>query len=431
MPASVVPSRSRSRGFSSFRIAILLLLLVQVAACAGSSATRQATEERPTVILVSIDGFRWDYLDMYNPSTLGTLARDGARAEALVPVFPTLTFPNHYTVVTGLYPAKHGIVGNRMYDPTLGRSFTYTKAEDVADSVWWGGEPIWVTAEKHGIRTATFFWVGSEAPIRGVRPSHWLRYDHDLPVEERVQNVLRVLDLPQPAQPRFVTLYFSHVDDASHRHGPATSEVGKAVGVVDDALGLLMAGLRERDLMNTTDIIVVSDHGQARRDSTRVIYLLDYIASGDARVVEGSPTVTLWPTGITADSLYSKLRGAHPHMRVYDERTMPAEWHYHGSPRVMPVVAVADEGWTFGRRGDDPARHTGGDHGFSPAVRSMHGIFVAHGPSFRAGVVIPPIESIHLYELMADILDIRPAPNDGSLEATTAVRVYPPVEANP
>lgn len=431
VPTAFVRKGSRIPGANLTPIIFLVALLVQLAACAGSSVTRQRPADSGTVILVSIDGFRWDYLELYETPTLQALAHGGARAEALIPVFPTLTFPNHYTMVTGLYPAKHGVVGNRMYDPTTDRSFAYTRDEDVADSIWWGGEPIWVTAEKSGIRTATIFWVGSEAPIRSVRPSHWMRYDHDLPIEERVHKTLQLLDLPPPERPRFITMYFPHVDDASHRHGPATPEVGEAVRVVDDGLGLLLTGLRERDLMDSIDIIVASDHGQARRDSNRVIFLSDYIKPGDARFVERSPTHTLWPTGISADSLYEKLHGAHPHMQVYNERTMPAAWHYHGSPRVMPVVAVADKGWTFGRRDDDPRRHTGGDHGYDPSTTAMHGVFVAHGPSFRPGAVIPPIESVHLYELMADILKIRPVPNDGSLEATSAMRKFSPIEAHP
>ncbi|MBT8400709.1 MAG: ectonucleotide pyrophosphatase/phosphodiesterase [Rhodothermia bacterium] len=406
-------------------IALCVVMVLLVVGCASPQSALQprAVEEPQPLILISIDGFRHDYLDLHDAPNITALANSGVRSEGLIPVFPTLTFPNHYTIVTGLYPAQHGIVSNRFYDPELNRSFRYSNLEDAADSTWWGGEPIWITVRKQGLNSAVYFWPGSETVIDGLRPNFWYNYDGGVPGEERVDQALRWLELPSSERPSFIALYFSLVDETSHRHGPESAETAAAVAQVDGYIGRLVAGLTSRGLFDRTNILIVSDHGQADRDPEKVVYLEDYLDMSKLRFTERGPAAAFWADSSTVSDAYRKLNGIHPSMTVYTRDRMPARWRYEGSSRIPPIIAILDEGWTFGRRTDDnPRWHTGGDHGYDPMAESMKAVFVARGPAFKEGISIPEIESIHVYALMADILGIAPAPNQGSVSATRDAR---------
>ncbi len=402
---------------------LAILLPVILAGCAGSADVRSGPGQPTTVVLISLDGFRWDYVEKFSPPNLSAMAEAGVRAEGLIPVFPTKTFPNHYTMVTGLYPARHGIISNAMYDPERDRYFSLRDRGAVEDPDWWGGEPIWVTAERQGAPTATYFWPGSEAPIKGVRPSHWKPFDKSVPGTERVAQVLAWLDLPPANRPRFISLYFSEVDDAGHWYGPDDPRTGEVVQRLDSYIGQLMNGIVSRGLVGSTNILVVSDHGVAARSPDQVVFLDDYIGPDDAEVIDWSPVLALRPTGMSADSLHARLAGAHPHLRIFRREELPDRFRLKDNPRIMPIVGIADEGWSITRRERfNPDRYRGGDHGYDNALRSMQGVLIALGPAFGAGVRVPPISSVHLYELMTDILDIDAAPNDGSLAATGAMR---------
>jgi predicted AlkP superfamily pyrophosphatase or phosphodiesterase len=373
-----------------------------------------------TVLLVSVDGMRHDYLDSVSLPNIRRLVDRGARAP-LVPVFPTKTFPNHYTIVTGLYADQHGIVANTMYDPELDAWFRPTDRQAVADERWWGGEPIWVTAERHGIRSAPLFWPGVEAEIGGVRPTYWLPFDDRMPLERRITQVLEWLDLPEPERPRFVTTYFSAVDVAGHNHGPGSPEVIAALQATDRMIGLLLDGLAERGTLEETAILLVSDHGHSARAPERVIILDDLLPADLAQVVDWSPVLQLRPGPGLEDSVYGLLAGRHPHLQVYRKADVPGRWHYRNSPRIQPIVAVADEGWEISSRAWYDAHRdafAGGSHGWDPESPDMWGIFIASGPWFRQGHQGAPFQNVHLYELMCRLLDITPAPNQGSRDST-------------
>ena len=410
-----------NRHAAVLRLVLLVTLFVGWLTGCRTTRTHPAEDEAPPLLLISIDGFRADYLDRYEPPTLTTLAREGVRAEALIPVFPSLTFPNHYTIVTGLYPDHHGIVANTMFDSTLGW-FRLSDRDAVSDGRWWrDGEPIWVTAERQGLRTATYFWPGSEAEIRGVRPTYWVPYDGSIPGETRVRQVLEWLDLPDSLRPRFLTLYFSEVDHAGHEHGPDALEVAEAVQRVDGYLRLLVDGLRARGLLDRVNVLIVSDHGMTATSRERAIFLDDYIALDDVQVVNWSPVLMLTPRPGRFEIVLQALREAHPHLHVYRKAELPAHLHFGTHPRIPPIVGLADEGWTITTRTrfeQQPDRFPMGMHGYDPTLPSMHGILIAHGPAFAHGRVVPPVENIHLYTLMCRLLGITPAPNDGSPEAT-------------
>jgi len=406
---------------------LLLWLLLILGASVQAEAPRPITDLRPTVILISIDGFRYDYLEKYSPPNLQHLATSGVRAEALLPCFPTYTFPNHYTIVTGLYPAHHGIVANEMYDPGFDATFVY-KEPAAQEGRWWGGEPIWVTAQKQGQKTANLFWPGSAAPIQGMWPDHWEPFDAKMSPEERVDKILGWLGLPAVQRPTFLALYFDQVDQEGHDHGPDSAQVRDAVAAVDAAIGRLLGGLRQRGIEDRVNIIVVSDHGMAATSPKQVIFIDDYIDLRRARVITRSQLFTLWPAPGETDAVFAQLQNI-PHARVYRRENVPSRWHYAGNARIAPIILLADEGWTITDReyakSHEPKQ---GGHGYDNNLRSMQAIFIAHGPAFKPGTKLPAVSNLDVYELMAYLLRLKPARNDGKLEVFRPVLVGKPAK---
>lgn len=406
---------------------LIPLFLLTICGCflsiGCSSAPQNAGPEpglRPTVVLISLDGVRWDYLDKYDAPNLSTLAAAGLRAERLTPVFPTKTFPNHYSTVTGLYTENHGIISNTMYDPVMDTGFSLSNREALTDHRWWEGEPLWVTAEKQGQVAATYFWPGSEAAIQGIRPTYWYEYDGRVRGEDRVDQVFEWLELPAEDRPTFITLYFSDVDGAGHRYGPDAPQVADALASVDSLVGRLVEGLAGRGLNDDVNIIITSDHGMAEVSETRVVLIDDFFDPESARIVEYSPALMMYPPdGMNADSLIRAL-DAHEHLVAYSKAEIPERFHMANHLRTPPILAIADEGWvitTRERYEENPTRINGGAHGYDNALESMGGIFIASGPAFRSGHVAEPFLNIHVYELVCEILGLDPAENDGSLSA--------------
>lgn len=397
--------------------------------CAGPGATGRATPPPaagPIVVLVSLDGFRYDYLDRYAAPNLHRIISGGVRAP-LVPAFPTKTFPNHYTIVTGLYPEHHGVVENTIYDPVFDALFRMSDSAAVTDARWWGGEPLWVTTEKQHRIAAAFFWPGSEAAIAGVRPHYWERYDTQVPNATRVRQVLDWLALPVERRPSFVTLYFSDVDHAGHESGPGSPEVAAAVLRVDSAVGMLLDGIARGGLDSTVDVLIVSDHGMSPTTPDSVVALDDYLPLDLlVRSVGGNPLYSLWPKAGMEDSLYRALHGRHPHLAVWRKSEIPARFHYRDNRRIAPILALVDPGWSLALRRSEvvqhPDRFRGGAHGYDDTVSVMRAIFLATGPAFRSGYVAPAFRNIHIYDLIAEILGLTPAPNDGSPDSTAMLR---------
>ncbi|MEL6445563.1 MAG: ectonucleotide pyrophosphatase/phosphodiesterase [Bacteroidota bacterium] len=404
---------------SSLPHLLLGILAVVSAACSGSRSSEGTAPEATALVLISVDGFRYDYLDRDDviAPTLRRLVAEGVRAESLVPVIPTKTFPNHYTLVTGLYTESHGVVGNAMYDPEFDAagtpaSFSMGNREAVADGRWWGGEPIWVTAEKQGVPAATLFWPGSEAEIGGVRPSEWLPYEHNMPHGDRVALALGWLDRTDATRPGFVRLYFSLVDSQGHRHGPDAPEVAAAIEDVDRALGMFVNGLEERGLLDQTDLVVVADHGMAETAPERTVYLDDALTIDAHRIMWGEP-VGIWTD--EPDAVLDSL-AALDHVTAYRREDIPARMHYNDHPRIPSVVVFADAGWTVTRRSyaeQRPARLSGGAHGYDNAYPTMGGLFAARGPSFRVGAVTPAFSTVDVYGILTAAMGLDPSPHEG------------------
>jgi predicted AlkP superfamily pyrophosphatase or phosphodiesterase len=411
-----------TRRLASFAVAVAVL-----SGCGGSApAPRTAAPPEPartTVVLVSLDGFRWDYVDRPPAVTLRTLARRGVRAQGLVPAFPSKTFTNHYTLVTGLGPGRSGILSNRFRDPALG-TFSYRDTAAVRDARWWLGEPIWLTAELQGVRAATMFWPGSEAPIGGRHPTDWVPYQHEMPASARIDTVLAWLGRPVASRPRLVTAYFHHVDAAGHEFGPEAAETDSAIAVVDAALAKLVRGLDSLGLTRETNIVIVSDHGMAGTSRDRVVLLDELMDLAAVDVVDWDPVTQVWPgPGVDPDTLAARL-DADPHLRAWTRATLPSRWGLNHSPRTPPVLALADEGWVITTRARferDSATFRGGSHGYDESAISMRGLFVAAGPRFRSGVVVPAFRNVHVYPVLAELLGVKPAPSEGSVDSVRAM----------
>lgn len=384
-----------------------------------------ATAE-PIVILISIDGGRWDYLEKFTPPTLNALAAIGTRAERMLPCFPSSTFPNHYTLVTGLRPVHHGIISNSMYDPALDASFALGNNPGPREGRWWGGEPVWVTAGKQGVTTACMFWPGSEAEIAGGRPTHWKVYDQKLSSAQRVAQVLAWLRAPAAERPRFITLYFDIVDSAGHEFGPDAPETRDALLEVDHAIGQLVAGVQSLDLANLVNYIIVADHGMTEISATRRIALDDFVDPATVKIDFSGYMVGLRPRDGDANKLYAKFAGQHKHFRAWKREHVPAELHFSDNLRIPSVILAADPGWLILTResmakNDRRGWTHGGAHGYDPIDPAMSALFIAAGPAIQPATVIAPFENIHVYDLLCTMLGVQPAPNDGDHRLTHLV----------
>lgn len=408
---------------STLRTLACLLLFV-LSGCASLAPPGPAPR---TVLLVSVDGLRADVVGSGVMPTLDSLAAGGVHARWMTPSYPSLTFPNHYSLVTGLRPDHHGIVNNTMRDPVLG-SFSLRDRDAVSDPRWWGGKPAWVSLQEHGGRAATMFWPGSEAPIAGQYPDDWLPFDGGMPAAARVDQVLAWLARPQPQRPRFLTLYFDEVDHEGHGYGPGSPEVRAAEAGVDAALARLLAGLESLGLRDDIDLIVVSDHGMAAIPPGQREYLDDYLAVrqlpiGAIDVVSRGTSVGVAPAaGSDVAEVEAALLGRHPHSECWRKGELPARWHYGSNPRVPAIVCQADVGWIVTTRGAWRKRgHVTGAHGFAPESPEMRAVFVADGPSFADGAILAPFDNVDVYPLLMRLLGLPPEPNDGDPDTFDSV----------
>ena len=404
--------------FASFHLCVIALL---VGGWVLLGAAFQG-QPRPILILISFDAWRWDYIDRADVPNMKALAKRGIRSRGLIPAFPSKTFPNHYTLVTGLYPDHHGIISNNIWDPIIGERFTMS-AETAKDPRWWGGEPLWVTAIRQGQRASSMFWPGSEVAIAGVRPTDWKPFDDNFPNKDRVAQVLNWLSLPEAERPSFITLYFSDVDDAGHTYGPDAWETLDAAEKLDAELGTLLAGIEARGLTGRTTVIATADHGMSQQALNRKIFIDDYVDPATIDMIDWSPVLQVRPRTGTMDDLYRALKGKHPALDVYKREDLPKELHYGTHPRVTPVLGLAADGWAITtharfepRKGE--RSQSGGEHGYPPETRSMQALFVVAGPGLRADALVAPFQNIHVYEFMCRVLGLKPAKNDGDPAAT-------------
>ncbi|ESQ92066.1 nucleotide diphosphatase [Asticcacaulis sp. AC460] len=392
----------------------LVLIFLMVTGCAS---VPQHRTETPLLILVSIDGFRADYLERGVTPNLKRLAETGASGP-MRPSFPSLTYPNHYTLVTGLRPDHHGVVNNTMRDDGQpGVTFRMANRAAVEDAFWWaGGKPVWVSAEEQGMHAATLFWPGSEAPNHGVRPSYWFTYNEDLPLPERVSTILGWVDLPPEQRPGFMTLYYSDVDHAGHDFGPDSPEVDAALARVDASIGALLDGLKARGLEGKVHVIIVSDHGMAKHRPETFVKLADLLPPDSADMLGGQVAGFNPKPGHEAEVEAILLR-PHDHMTCWRKAKMPVRFRYGRHPRVPKINCLADVGgYIVAPSGDGwMPKPEGGSHGYDPDAVEMRAIFIASGPGIKPGVKLKLFDNVDVYSLEMALLDLKPEASDGTL----------------
>lgn len=402
--------------------------MLALAACA-TTPVESAPEPQPVqaspaetaragdlTILVSIDGFRADYLDRGVTPVMSKLAENGARG-AMEPSFPSKTFPNHYALITGRTPDHNGMINNTMEDPAKpGFIFMLANRAVTSDPFWWEeAVPLWVSAEKQGVKTATMFWPGSDYELFGERPSEFLPFDQKLPDFARVDILLSWLDKPAAERPRFATLYFDIVDTAGHIYGPNDPRTTSATAQVDAAIGRLKKGLKARGLWDGTNIVITADHGMAEVSDDQIMRIDEWVAPEKMHVVWTGAFAGLSPKPGFEAEVETALLGRKAHGTCWRKQDLPERFDYGTNDRVPAIVCLGDVGWRYETETMKAYRNSGGDHGFDPADPLMRAIFIAHGPSIRKGVELETFRNVSVYPLLARLSGVAPEENDGDI----------------
>lgn len=388
---------------------------------AGGVKNNTAQQNKPYVIMISVDGFRYDYADKYNAENLLRLSGRGVRATAMQPSWPSLTFPNHYSLITGLYPAHHGLVDNTFYDRQRNEEYR-VGSKSVTDGSWYGGTPLWVLAAQQQMVSASYFWVASEAEIKGVRPAYYYKYHEKTGIDSRIQTVVNWLKLPAADRPHLITFYFPEVDHSGHWAGPDTDSTRKMVKFVDESIRKLVKAVDKLHL--PVNYILVSDHGMTLADTTlthRITIPPAFIQ--DLTVAAGSEKVMLYGSNEQQiRKAYDSLNLHRNHYTVYLKNDIPARWHYGQEDkynRIGDILLVAESGYIFwnGKGSVYP-----GHHGYDNNLADMHAIFMAWGPAFKSHTHTGTFENVHVYPLVAQLLGLHiTEPVDGKLDVLKSI----------
>ncbi|GAA5805766.1 hypothetical protein HPULCUR_011291 [Helicostylum pulchrum] len=396
-----------------------------------------------TVIYISLDGFRNDYLDRKVTPNIDLLAEQGIRAEYMNPSFPSITFPNHWTLVTGLYPEAHGIVANEFFDPALQQEFIHKNSAISGEPKWWGGEPIWVTSKKQGQKSAVVMWPGSNVPIDSVEPDYYIPYTRSTTAIDKMDLALNWLDLPIEQRPQSISIYIPQIDQKGHGGGPDGKQLNSVLSDMDDAIGHLMKGLTTRNLDSHVHLVVVSDHGMAATDKSRLIFY-DHILSKESesflRDREAWPLLGLRPKqnapDYALDQIYNEVQqyvqqNQPVPFQVFKRDEMPARFHYDATDRIAPILLIPDVGYSIIRSTDYDINsgldyRPRGIHGYDNLALEMRAIFTARGPQvekhYSAGTVVEPFFNTEMYRFLTTLLDLEAAPNNSTLNGVFKVQ---------
>lgn len=389
-----------------------------------------AQNSKPYVVMVSFDGFRHDYVEKYNTPNIKEFIKQGAAAEMMRPSFPSKTFPNHYTLVTGLYPGNHGLVDNTFYDKGRDTFYSIRQRAKVEDSYYYGGLPLWQLVQQNGMKSASYFWVGSEARIEGEFPSYYHRFDDAVPHKNRVNAVFDWLKLPEAERPHLMTIYFSMVDTQGHEYGPNGQKTKEAVMEADSLVGMLVEGLKKIDL--PVNVILVADHGmyEMQNKPEYFIYQEDILAGlpkDDFIFVNNSTHANIFVKNkAKEDSIYNVVKARESHFKVYKKAEIPAKLHFNTHPRIGDLFFVVEPAYSIYSKESlakkPETRAVWGVHGFDPSITpEMGAIFYAKGPNIKAGVKIPVFDNIHVYPFVAAILGITPPKVDGDIKVLEGI----------
>ena len=378
--------------------------------------------QKPYVLLVSFDAFRWDYLNRNITPNLEKIYAEGVRAISLQPVFPSKTFPNHISIITGMYPENHGIITNTFENPTTNEWYKLSDRNSVQNSKWYLGEPFWETAKRNGIKTACFVWPSSSVADKNYRCDHYKLYDGKIPNKVRVDSIISWLNKPYSQKPRFITLYFSDTDDYGHRYGPNSKEINVAISRLDSIAGYIMSSLDKIGMKDSVNVIFVSDHGMTEISKDKLINIEKLLNGFDVKLSNVGSLMMVEPKRNQIDEVYNYLKSHAEHFTVYKRDEVPEYFHFSKNPFIYSIVLIADLHWSLvdnrhiemftSEKWDNAA-----NHGYDNHELDMHGYFVAEGPAFKKGYQCGTLLNIDIYPLLCKIFDIYPRSNiDGKLE---------------
>ena len=426
---------------SSQSVLLFFLVIITLVSCnqklaptATTPTAQQITtlnskeaQEKPYLILISLDGFRWDYVEKYNPPNLSAFVNGGVKAKSLIPSYPSKTFPNHYTIATGLYPDHHGILGNVFYSYKNQKDYNIRDRETAEDGSFYGGSPIWLEANKANMVTASFFFAGTEADIQGITPTYYYKYDGKVKNETRVAQAVDWLELPAEKRPHLITMYFSDMDDTGHKYGPSNeAEIKKGLFELDKSLGKLFKEVTATGL--PVNIIIVSDHGMADQTTDTLIPMDGIINDSLFTYINHGSLVNIHPKeNVDIDALLAYLKQKETHFKVYATADTPGFEQIPISKDWGVLQLVPEKGYYFSTEKGIAARIeknivTTGVHGFETDFTDMHGIFYAKGPAFKTDKEVPSVKNIHIFPLMCKVLDLEiPTAIDGNLNALESV----------
>lgn len=410
-------------------VLIFILSTVTLSSCKSNSKlvdstttiNSKASLKKPYLILISLDGFKWDYVDKYTPPNITNFIKKGIKAESLISCFPSKTFPNHYSIATGMYPDKHNIIGNSFYSDKKNTIYSISNRETVTDGSFYEGTPIWVHAEKENMVTASYFFVGSEADIQGIKPTYYRDYNGKIKNETRVTQVLNWLTLPEEKRPHLITMYFSDMDDTGHKYGPNNDEeLKKSLINLDKNLGNLFKGVQKTGL--PVNIIIVSDHGMEELQTSKLIPIELIKNDSLFLTVNNGSFVNIYPKkGVETDFIYNSLKHKETHFKVYKTENAPGFEYIPKNKNWGSILLIPDLHYYFSEKKHIASLTENkitaiGVHGRDPKQKDMHGILYAKGPAFKEGYVTQSVKNIHIYPLICKILGLTiPETIDGDL----------------
>lgn len=393
------------------RLILISTLFVGFVSCKNSNQNI----EKSYVVMLSLDGFRWDYTDKVSTPNFDYIQKNGVKAKSLKPCFPTKTFPNHYSMATGLYPDNHGIVNNNFYDEKMDAFYKIGDRQAVENPDFYDGEPIWVTAEKQGIITASYFWVGSEAAISGIQPTYWKKYEHNFPFEQRIDSVIAWLKLPEEKRPQLITWYMHQPDSEGHSSGTDSYKTQRTIIYLDSLVGVFMGKINALPIKNQINLIFTSDHGMEDISTERVVNLSNFTDTSLIEIASGgSPVYNLKIKQGFVDTFISQLSEIE-HILCWKTEDIPERFHYGKNYRTLDILVLADSSYSIVFNEGDLG-NLKGNHGYDNNNLDMHAIFYAIGTDFKSDFIQPTFNNIDIYPLIAEILNIQPAKVDGKIE---------------
>lgn len=397
--------------------AVSLVFVLLLISCQDANTNK--TEDEVYVIMLSLDGFRWDYTDKAHTPTFDSMQAAGVKAKSLMPSFPSKTFPNHYTIATGLYPDHHGIVLNSFYADDLDKEYSIFDKKSVSDDSFYGGEPIWITSEKNEVPSATLFWVGSEASTDGIMPSYWKTYQHNMPFYDRVDTLEKWLSYPEYKRPRLVCWYLHEPDSKGHHYGPNAQETIAQVESIDTLLGEFFTRMRKLPFYDKINFIITSDHGMSSTSSERQVILDQYIDTSLLLHYDGwNPNWNLEIKPGHIDEVYASLQDVE-HIDVWKNQDIPKELNYGTNSRTHDITLVAKPEWSVYWSWNIGKGK--GAHGYDNHTQDMHAIFYASGPAFKKGFSQPTFSNVNIYPLISEIMNYKPVATDGNLESVSGM----------